>query len=117
MPRLSKNNVKGAYVLAAAILSTVFVACATGDAASPDSRTDEATAAETPTFHRDVAPILQKRCQSCHVAGDIAPFALMTYADAKPMAGPIAQLTKSKLMPPWGAHDTDDCKVTRPFRA
>src|SRR5512141_2587321 len=34
-----------------------------------------------PTFHKDVEPILQEKCQSCHAPGKIAPFALMTYAD------------------------------------
>ena len=27
----------------------------------------------TPTFYRDVLPILQQRCQSCHRAGEMAP--------------------------------------------
>jgi len=36
-----------------------------------------------PTFSKDVAPIFQQHCQSCHHPGDIAPFSLMSYADAR----------------------------------
>jgi len=43
------------------------------------------------TYAKQIAPILQSRCVSCHQAGEIAPFALNTYADAGeyPMNGPI----------------------------
>jgi hypothetical protein len=33
-----------------------------------------------PTFNKDVLPILQQRCQSCHRPGQIAPMSLLTYA-------------------------------------
>jgi hypothetical protein len=36
--------------------------------------------AETrPTFYRDIAPILEERCQVCHRPGEIAPFPLVSY--------------------------------------
>ena len=35
------------------------------------------------TYHRDVEPILQQRCQSCHRPGQVAPFSLLTYRDAR----------------------------------
>jgi cytochrome c553 len=38
------------------------------------------------TFSKDVAPILQAECQSCHEPGSIAPMALITYQDARPWA-------------------------------
>ncbi len=101
----------------AAIVSFAFAACSAGDPAMPSSQAPEATSADAPTFHRDVAPILQQRCQSCHVVGGIAPFSLVTYADARAMSAPIVAMTQSKQMPPWGAHDTEDCKLTRPLRA
>ena len=63
----------------------------------------------TVTFHKDVEPVLQKVCQNCHVAGGIAPFSLVTYADAKGVAESIVQQTHDKKMPPWGAQNTAEC--------
>lgn len=62
-----------------------------------------AAAAPAPTFYRDVLPILQKRCQECHRAGEAAPMALMTYEQARPWAKSIRQAVVSKRMPPWHA--------------
>ena len=31
------------------------------------------------TFHKDVEPILQKNCQTCHRPGQVAPMSFMTY--------------------------------------
>src|SRR6516164_1794479 len=59
-------------------------------------------AAETPvTFTKDVAPILQARCQICHRAGQIAPMSLMTYQEARPWARSIRQKVLAREMPPW----------------
>src|SRR5262245_14449810 len=63
----------------------------------------QAAAPATPTFYRDVLPILQKRCQECHRAGEAAPMALMTYGQARPWAKSIRQAVISKKMPPWHA--------------
>jgi len=60
-----------------------------------------AAAATKATYHRDVAPILQERCQGCHRPGQVAPFSLLTYADAKNWAGEIKEFTQSRQMPPW----------------
>ncbi|HKR64852.1 MAG TPA: ascorbate-dependent monooxygenase [Thermoanaerobaculia bacterium] len=54
-----------------------------------------------PTFNRDIVRILQANCQSCHHAGDIAPFPLVTYDDAKSHASLIKFMTLTKKMPPW----------------
>src|SRR5215510_13632723 len=63
-----------------------------------------ATAAENaPTFNKDVAPVLQKRCQVCHRPGEAAPFSLLTYKDARPWAKAIQQAVVSRKMPPWHA--------------
>jgi hypothetical protein len=63
----------------------------------------------TVTFHKDVEPVLQKVCQNCHIAGGIAPFSLVTYADAKAVAESIVQQTHDRKMPPWGAQNTSEC--------
>jgi hypothetical protein len=55
------------------------------------------------TFYKDVLPILEEHCQSCHRAGEIAPMPLETYAQARPYAAAIRQLTTLRQMPPWFA--------------
>lgn len=63
-----------------------------------------------PTFHRDVEPILQKSCQNCHSEGHIAPFSLMTYDDARSVAGLMVKQTQARKMPPFAAQDTAECQ-------
>ncbi|MFN7916556.1 MAG: cytochrome c [Vicinamibacterales bacterium] len=53
------------------------------------------------TFSRDVSPILQAKCQSCHEPGSIGPMSLVTYQDARPWARSIKQRVESRQMPPW----------------
>src|SRR5262249_33964662 len=54
-----------------------------------------------PTYARDVAPIVNTHCVSCHRQGAIAPFSLATYDEVQKKAGTIASVTKSRYMPPW----------------
>lgn len=56
-----------------------------------------------PTFYRDVLPIFQQHCQSCHRPGEIAPLPLLTYEQAKAQAQVIWNEVRSKRMPPWFA--------------
>src|ERR1700722_17246925 len=56
-----------------------------------------------PTFTKDVAPILQKNCQTCHRPGEGGPFPLITYDQVKPMAPSIKRVVSQKIMPPWFA--------------
>src|SRR5260370_24386899 len=56
--------------------------------------------AET-TYTRDVARIMQVKCQQCHRPNDVAPFALMTYDDAVAYAADIKTSLNNKTMPPW----------------
>ncbi|MEI7576885.1 MAG: hypothetical protein WCK51_08325 [Armatimonadota bacterium] len=58
---------------------------------------------DTPTFSKDVAPILYKRCASCHSDSRIAPFSLVGYANVKSRADTIVGVTQSNFMPPWKA--------------
>ena len=53
------------------------------------------------TFSKDVAPILQQKCQECHQPGSIAPMPLITYEDARPWARAIRQKVAAREMPPW----------------
>jgi hypothetical protein len=56
-----------------------------------------------PTFSREVAPILERRCQSCHRPGEVAPMSLLNYADARPWAESIKEQVVGRQMPPWHA--------------
>jgi mono/diheme cytochrome c family protein len=55
------------------------------------------------TFNKDVLPILQKNCQTCHRPGEVAPMPLLTYQDARPYARSIKTKVLSRKMPPWFA--------------
>ena len=55
------------------------------------------------TFNKDVLPVLQKNCQSCHRAGEVAPMSFITYQDTRPWAKAIKTAILSKKMPPWFA--------------
>jgi len=59
------------------------------------------TTAATVTFSKDVAPILQKKCQQCHQPNSIAPMSLITYQDARPWARSIRERVATRQMPPW----------------
>src|SRR5262245_20787446 len=59
--------------------------------------------ADTPTFSRDVAPILWKNCTTCHRSGEIGPMPLTSFTEARPWVRAIKQAVTSRAMPPWGA--------------
>lgn len=61
-----------------------------------------------PTYSREVSRIIQEKCQSCHRAGDIAPFALASYEDAKTWAADIKRVVEQRRMPPWKPVDAHD---------
>lgn len=90
------------------LVATSMVAGAPLLAAVPAAAND---ATSTPTFTRDVLPILQQRCQDCHreggddIAGMIAPMSLVTYQDVRPWAKAIARALDAHSMPPWDATD------------
>src|SRR5258708_40247575 len=65
-----------------------------------------ALAADAPaavTFHKDIEPILQANCQSCHRPGQIAPVAFLAYQNARPWAKAMKAATIARKMPPWFA--------------
>ena len=86
--------------LALAILPAAIAAAAT-DQSSPI------------TFNKDILPILQENCQSCHRPGQIAPMSLLTYKDTRPWAKAVKAAVIERKMPPWFAepnvgHFTND---------
>lgn len=71
-------------------------------------RDDKKVTTGAVTYYRDVAAILQNRCQSCHRPGEVGPFSLLTYKQASNWADDIKEYTQNRKMPPWkpapGAH-------------
>jgi hypothetical protein len=53
------------------------------------------------TFNKEIAPILFKHCASCHRPDEVAPFSLLTYADAAKRAEQIVEIIERRAMPPW----------------
>src|SRR5947209_7556619 len=60
-----------------------------------------AMAQEQVTFTKNVAPILQERCQVCHREGTVAPMSLLTYEQVRPWAKAIKAKVAAREMPPW----------------
>src|SRR5215475_2917459 len=58
---------------------------------------------DTVTFNKDVLPILQRNCQTCHRPGEVAPMSFLTYDSTRPWAKAIRAAVMSKKMPPWFA--------------
>ncbi|MDB5312498.1 MAG: hypothetical protein JWO38_6700 [Gemmataceae bacterium] len=52
---------------------------------------------------RDIAPILATHCLPCHRPGEIGPFTLASFADARHRAATIAEVVENGTMPPWHA--------------
>lgn len=75
------------------------------------------TIAGVPTFTRDIAPLVVDRCATCHRPGGAAPFSLLTYADVRQRARQIAEVTKSRFMPPWKADPANGPFVGQPHLA
>jgi len=76
-----------------------------------------AAAEATPTFAKDVAPILYKNCVECHRPTMFAPMSLVTYQDARPYAKVMKQRVVARQMPPWNAdpaigHFKNDPRLT-----
>jgi hypothetical protein len=64
-------------------------------------------AADAPvTFNKDVLPVLQKNCQTCHRPGQAAPMSFLTYESTRPWAKAMKQAVLQHKMPPWFAAPT-----------
>ena len=95
------------------ILILLIMSLASDPSASPQTSDHGAP----PTFYKDVLPILQQHCESCHRSKEIAPFSLVTYQQARSRAQQIKEAALLKTMPPWFAdpccgHFSDDPSLT-----
>ena len=75
---------------AACILSTAFAAFLAGNVQAQDI-----------TYSRDIAPILQEKCVTCHNPEGIGPMPLQSYQQVGPFAALIKDRTSKRIMPPW----------------
>jgi peroxiredoxin len=55
------------------------------------------------TYAKQVSRIMQKHCQECHRPGEIGPFSLLTYDNARAWAETIHEVVLEQRMPPWYA--------------
>lgn len=78
-----------------------------GGGSTATGGTGGTTAQAETSYYRDVKPIFDAKCGKCHMDGGIAPFPLLSYADAKDYLGLIKDNVVSKTMPPWLANN--DC--------
>src|SRR5437868_15077153 len=60
-----------------------------------------ADAGQPVTFSKDIAPILQSKCQDCHQPNSIAPMSLISYEETRPWARSIKNRVSARQMPPW----------------
>ena len=55
------------------------------------------------TFAKDVAPIIYSKCSSCHRAGQVGPFSLMSFEEVRKHSAEILLVLNKHQMPPWKA--------------
>lgn len=111
----------GLGVLVSSLAAALALGCSDDpQGTSSSSGGGEGTGAGTQTagvtFHKDVEPILQESCLSCHRAGQIGGFSLEQYASAKALSAQIVAKTEAGEMPPFLARETAECDETRPWR-
>src|SRR5258708_20273751 len=87
---------------AVGIMLTILIAMvAEISALAADSKPANAGAREQGAFSKDVAPILQAKCQECHQPNSIAPMSLITFQEARPWARSMKERVMTRQMPPW----------------
>jgi len=89
---------RASVLILVGVTATIWTSCLRADAIKP-------------TYHRDIEPLIQKHCQDCHRPGQVAPFSLLTFEQARKRASDLAAVTESRQMPPWHA----STKVGGPF--
>ena len=83
------------------VLTLLIATVAQTSALAADAKSGDAGAREMVTFSKDVAPILQAKCQECHQPNSIAPMSLITFQEARPWARSIKERVMTRQMPPW----------------
>ena len=91
------------HYIAGTVAVAALVAASVGSVTQAQAPSPAPAVAAAVTFHKDVEPILQKNCQSCHRPGQIAPMSLLSYQAARPWARAIKTKVVAREMPPWFA--------------
>jgi hypothetical protein len=78
-----------------------FGALAVGASLAAPAITFSAEPSTTPTFTKDIAPIFQAKCESCHRPDSIAPMSFVTYEETRPYVRAIKDRVATRQMPPW----------------
>ncbi|UQA60592.1 hypothetical protein [Polyangium aurulentum] len=101
-----------------AMSSLVALGCIVGCGSSGDSGSSDgpSSSTEEPTYYKDIAPLVNKECTSCHHDGGIAPFSLSDAATAAKMAGAMAAATQSRTMPPMPVNNDESCNTYKNAR-
>lgn len=109
---LSRGGIRGRLALALVSASASFACGSTtksgGGAPVPDDG--------VVTWNQEIAPIVTRKCVTCHQPGGIAPMSLADYQSALPYAGKMLQQVEAGTMPPWGAMSTDECQPAFGFK-
>ncbi len=77
------------------------IPAADGGAFCGYARPERSSASAVPTWHQDVAPIVNAYCSRCHRAGGVASFSLDTYAQVFAGRAAVARSVRARTMPPY----------------
>ena len=91
--QISQNHMPSARIQRAGMVARLAVAVCVWLGVATGARAQQPI-----TFSKDVAPILYEHCVTCHRPGEIAPFSLLTYEEARPQARAVARATADRTM-------------------
>ncbi|MCB9686322.1 MAG: hypothetical protein H6738_15295 [Alphaproteobacteria bacterium] len=76
------------------------------DVVTSDTGTPATTSATT--WHRDVRPLVEQHCATCHTDGGVAPFTFDDPAELDVLGPLLVSAVQDRTMPPWSFRD--DCR-------
>ncbi len=89
------------HLSAAGVIFIALIALSAHTSALAADAKPTSAGREQVTFSKDVAPILQAKCQECHQPNSIAPMSLITFRETRPWARSIKERVGTRQMPPW----------------
>ena len=93
----------GRTLIALLLLTATLTATQNAPPRSLSGPSASAVVPESVSFNKDVLPILQRDCQTCHRPGEAGPMSFLTYESTRPYAKAIKQAVVTRKMPPWFA--------------